>query len=85
MFYVSVGLFNNVLKAYSGAKINIMEINDVIIIGGGAAGLMCAIQAAQRGRSVVILERNDRIGKKILISKHRRLFLLSVQSEWIGR
>jgi predicted Rossmann fold flavoprotein len=41
---------------------------DVIILGAGAAGLMCAIEAGKRGRSVLLLERADRIGKKILIS-----------------
>jgi predicted Rossmann fold flavoprotein len=41
---------------------------DVIVIGGGAAGLMCAIEAGKRGRSVLLLERNERLGKKILIS-----------------
>jgi predicted Rossmann fold flavoprotein len=41
---------------------------DVIILGGGAAGLMCAIEAGKRGRHVVVLERAERIGKKILIS-----------------
>jgi predicted Rossmann fold flavoprotein len=41
---------------------------DVIIIGGGAAGLMCAIVAGRRGRKVLLLEHNERIGKKILIS-----------------
>ena len=41
---------------------------DVVIIGGGAAGLMCAIEAGKRGRSVAVLERNDAIGKKIRIS-----------------
>ncbi len=42
--------------------------HDVIIIGGGAAGLMCAIEAGKRGRSVLLLEHNERLGKKILIS-----------------
>lgn len=41
---------------------------DVIIIGAGAAGLMCGIEAGKRGRSVIILERNDAVGKKIRIS-----------------
>jgi predicted Rossmann fold flavoprotein len=41
---------------------------DVIVLGAGAAGLMCAIEAGKRGRRVVVLERNDRIGRKILIS-----------------
>lgn len=41
---------------------------DVIIIGGGAAGLMCAATAAERGRRVLVLEGSNRIGKKILMS-----------------
>jgi predicted Rossmann fold flavoprotein len=41
---------------------------DVVILGGGAAGLMCAIEAGKRGRRVAVLERSDRCGKKILIS-----------------
>jgi predicted Rossmann fold flavoprotein len=41
---------------------------DVIVLGGGAAGLFCAIEAGKRGRRVAVLERADRIGKKILIS-----------------
>lgn len=41
---------------------------DVIILGAGAAGLMCAIEAGKRGRRVAVLERAERVGKKILIS-----------------
>ncbi len=41
---------------------------DVIILGGGAAGLMCAISAGQRGRRVLVVEHANRIGKKILMS-----------------
>jgi len=41
---------------------------DVVILGGGAAGLMCAIEAGKRGRRVALLEHADRLGKKILIS-----------------
>ena len=41
---------------------------DVVIIGAGAAGLMCASLAGRRGLKVLILEHNDRPGKKILIS-----------------
>ena len=41
---------------------------DVIVLGGGAAGLMCAVEAGKRGGRVAVLERASRIGKKILIS-----------------
>lgn len=41
---------------------------DVVVIGGGAAGLFCAIEAGKRGRKVIVLEHADRIGKKIAIS-----------------
>lgn len=41
---------------------------DVLIIGAGAAGLMCAIEAGKRGRKVLVLEHADKPGKKILIS-----------------
>ena len=41
---------------------------DVVIVGAGAAGLMCAIEAGKRGRRVLVLEHADRVGKKILIS-----------------
>jgi len=41
---------------------------DVIILGGGAAGLMCAREAGRRGRRVLLLEHAERVGKKILIS-----------------
>ena len=41
---------------------------DALILGGGAAGLMCAIEAGRRVRRVAVLEHADRLGKKILIS-----------------
>jgi predicted flavoprotein YhiN len=41
---------------------------DALILGGGAAGLMCAIEAGKRGRRVAVLEHSERLGKKILIS-----------------
>jgi predicted Rossmann fold flavoprotein len=41
---------------------------DAIVLGAGAAGLFCAIEAGKRGRRVALLERADRLGKKILIS-----------------
>jgi predicted Rossmann fold flavoprotein len=41
---------------------------DALVLGAGAAGLLCAIEAGKRGRRVAVLERADRPGKKILIS-----------------
>jgi len=41
---------------------------DVIVIGGGAAGLFCAFTAGQRGRSVLVLDSSNKVGKKILMS-----------------
>jgi len=41
---------------------------DAIIIGGGACGLMCAVQAGFLGKRTLVLEKNDRVGAKILIS-----------------
>src|SRR5260370_22318400 len=46
----------------------VRETADAVIIGAGAAGLMCAIEAGRRGRRVVALEHNAPIGRKILIS-----------------
>lgn len=41
---------------------------DALVIGGGAAGLMCALTAGQRGRRVLVVEHANRCGKKILMS-----------------
>lgn len=41
---------------------------DVIIIGAGASGLMCAIEAGKRGRKVLVLDHANKVGKKILMS-----------------
>lgn len=49
-----------------------MEIYDVIVIGAGAAGCMAAIKAAERGKRVLLLEKNDGIGKKLLLTGNRR-------------
>jgi predicted Rossmann fold flavoprotein len=46
----------------------VSEAFDVIVIGAGAAGLMCALTAGQRGRKVLLLEHLDKVGAKILIS-----------------
>jgi len=49
-------------------KIPLTHKFDAIVLGAGAAGLMCAIEAGKRGRRVAVLERAGRVGKKILIS-----------------
>ena len=41
---------------------------DGIVIGGGPAGMFAAITAARQGRRVLLLERNDRLGRKLLIT-----------------
>jgi predicted Rossmann fold flavoprotein len=48
--------------------LNAMTNIDCLIIGAGAAGLMCAITAGQRGRRVVVLDHANKVGKKILMS-----------------
>jgi predicted Rossmann fold flavoprotein len=53
---------------------------DVVILGAGAAGLMCAIEAGKRGRRAVVLERAERIGKKILISGGGRCNFTNIHS-----
>ncbi len=45
-----------------------MKKFDVIIIGAGAAGMMCALEAAKRGRSVCVIEHTNKVGEKIRIS-----------------
>jgi predicted Rossmann fold flavoprotein len=45
-----------------------VEQADVLVIGGGAAGLFCALTAGRRGRRVVVIEHANKVGKKILMS-----------------
>jgi predicted Rossmann fold flavoprotein len=54
---------------------------DVIILGAGAAGLMCALTAAQRGRRVLVLEKSNKSGKKILMSGGGRCNFTNLQVE----
>src|SRR5271165_4643505 len=57
------------VKLSSGRRTSLSSRKfDAIILGAGAAGLFCAIEAGKRGRRVAVLERADRLGKKILIS-----------------
>lgn len=43
-------------------------MSSVIIIGGGAAGMMAAIMAARNGHSVTLMEKNEKLGKKLFIT-----------------
>ncbi len=53
---------------------------DVVIIGAGAAGLMCAIAAGRRGRSVLVVDHANKVGKKILMSGGGRCNFTNVHS-----
>ncbi|MBR2349202.1 MAG: aminoacetone oxidase family FAD-binding enzyme [Clostridia bacterium] len=53
---------------------------DVVIIGGGISGMVCAITAARRGKSVAILEKNDKIGKKLLATGNGKCNLANADS-----
>ncbi|MCF6286149.1 MAG: NAD(P)/FAD-dependent oxidoreductase [Candidatus Hydrogenedentes bacterium] len=54
---------------------------DAIILGAGAAGLLCAIKAGERGRRVLLIEHNDKVGKKISISGGGRCNFTNLQAE----
>jgi predicted Rossmann fold flavoprotein len=49
-------------------RIGVSQSFDVVVVGAGAAGLMCSLRAGQRGRKVLLLEHAEKVGKKILIS-----------------
>ena len=57
-----------------------MQSFDVVILGAGAAGLMCAMTAGQRGRRVLLLERGEHAGAKILISGGGRCNFTNLES-----
>jgi predicted Rossmann fold flavoprotein len=54
---------------------------DVVIIGGGAAGLFCAIEAGKRGRRALVLEHSDRVGRKIAISGGGRCNFTNIHTQ----
>jgi predicted Rossmann fold flavoprotein len=55
-------------KRATGGRDAVAADVDAIVIGGGAAGMMCALVAGRRGRRVVVIEHANRCGKKILMS-----------------
>jgi predicted Rossmann fold flavoprotein len=67
-----------------------MKIYDIAVIGAGPAGCMAAIRGAQLGKNVILLERNNKIGRKLLLTGHGRCNLtntanLEVFLEMFGR
>ncbi len=56
------------MEAEPGVPVEGMQRFDVVVIGAGAAGMMCALEAGRRGRRVLLLDHAERAGKKILIS-----------------
>lgn len=58
-----------------------MKKYDVIVIGAGAAGLMCAIEAGIRGRRVLVIDHANRVGKKILMSGGGRCNFTNLEVE----
>jgi predicted Rossmann fold flavoprotein len=57
------------------------QIWDVIVLGAGAAGLMCALTAGQRGKRVLVLEKSNKVGKKILMSGGGRCNFTNLYTE----
>ena len=45
-----------------------MRMSNVIVVGGGAAGMMAAMAAAKCGHNVTLLEKNEKLGKKLFIT-----------------
>jgi predicted Rossmann fold flavoprotein len=58
-----------------------MQKTDVVIVGAGAAGLMCAIEAGKRGRNVLVLDQANKPGKKILMSGGGRCNFVNLYAE----
>ncbi|HAW39886.1 MAG TPA: aminoacetone oxidase family FAD-binding enzyme, partial [Pseudomonas sp.] len=58
-----------------------MVQTDVVVIGAGAAGLMCAFTAAARGRQVLLLDHANKAGKKILMSGGGRCNFTNLYTE----
>ena len=54
---------------------------DVVVLGAGAAGMMCAFEAGRRGRRVLMLEHGERVGRKILISGGGRCNFTNVRTK----
>ncbi|KND49836.1 MAG: Flavoprotein family protein [Parcubacteria bacterium C7867-008] len=60
---------------------NLKETYDVIVIGGGAAGMMAAVTASTRGKRVLLLEKNAKLGEKLAISGGGRCNILNAEED----
>ena len=59
-------------------------MSSVIIIGGGAAGMMAAIMAARNGHSVTLMEKNEKLGKKLFITGKAHLKDFQTMMLWVS-
>ncbi|WP_454256434.1 NAD(P)/FAD-dependent oxidoreductase [Pseudomonas sp. Marseille-Q8238] len=69
------------MRAFDSPEVFAVSFFPVIIIGAGAAGLMCAAQAAKRGRQVLLLDHANKAGKKILMSGGGRCNFTNMYTE----
>ena len=69
------------MHAFVVLEDGVVRSPDVVIIGAGAAGLMCALTAAQRGRRVLLVDRSNKAGKKILMSGGGRCNFTNMYAE----
>lgn len=63
------------------SKNSLSQKQDVLVVGAGASGLMCAIHAARKGLRVLILEKNQKAGMKILVSGGGRCNFTNIQAD----
>ena len=54
----------------------------IIVVGGGAAGMMAAVFASESGADVTVIERGDRLGKKLLITGTAVILLMRGMKNW---
>ena len=68
------------MKQTKATKANAQQLYDVIVIGGGAAGITASIRSAERGRRTLLIEKGEKIGRKILASGNGRCNMMNIGS-----